>query len=355
MRQFTPGEIWPDDQGVHINAHGGGILFSKGLYYWYGEHKIEGEEGNKAQVGVHVYSSRDLYNWKDEGIALSVSQEVGNDIEKGCILERPKVIYNPSTNKFVMWFHLELKGMGYKAARTGVAVSDSPIGPFTYLRSMRPDAGSWPLNAEPFHRRPVSDSVLSEYCGGYGCLPAHPDSLNLLGRDFEGGQMSRDMNLFVDENGKAYHIHSSEENSTLHISELNDDFTGFSGKYARFFVNRYMEAPALFRTTDGKYYLIASDCTGWAPNAARSAVADNIFGPWTELGNPCRGKDSSLTFNSQSTFVLPVEGKKDAFIFMADRWSPGNPIDGRYVWLPIQLSNSGFEIRWKDEWDLGEL
>ena len=69
---FKPGEVWLDDKGVHINAHGGGILRIGDTYYWFGEHKTEGSAGNLAQVGVHCYSSKDLYNWKDEGIALSV-------------------------------------------------------------------------------------------------------------------------------------------------------------------------------------------------------------------------------------------------------------------------------------------
>ena len=77
------------------------------------------------------------------------------------------------------------------------------------------------------------------------------------------------MNLFVDDDGIAYHIYSSEENSTLHISQLTDDYTSYSGKYARFFPGRFMEAPALFKQK-GKYYLIMSGCTGWAPNAGRS-------------------------------------------------------------------------------------
>lgn len=71
---FNPGQEWLDNNGTHINAHGGGILFHKDKYYWYGEHKISGEAGNKAQVGVHVYSSDDLYNWIDEGIALQVNK-----------------------------------------------------------------------------------------------------------------------------------------------------------------------------------------------------------------------------------------------------------------------------------------
>ena len=352
-KSFYPGQEWLDNNGVHINAHGGGILFHKNKYYWYGEHKTEGEPGNKAQVGVHVYSSKDLYNWKDEGIALKVAEEDSDsDIAKGCILERPKVIYNPETGKFVMWFHLELKGMGYDAARSGVAVAENPTGPFQFVNSFRPNAGFWPVNVQPFHKLPVADTVKDKYCGAEGCLPAHVDSVNILGRDFKKGQMARDMTLFVDDDGKAYHIYSSEENSTIHISELTDDFLSYSGKYARAFPDRYMEAPAILKTPKGKYYFIASGCTGWKPNAARSAVADNIFGPWKETGNPCTGNDASLTFNSQSTYILPIQGKKDAFIFMADRWTPENPIDGKYIWLPVKFTDDKIVLEWKDEWDL---
>ena len=354
-KAFEPGQIWKDNNGVHINAHGGGIMYYDDVYYWYGEHKIEGRIGNTAQVGVHVYSSSDLYDWKDEGIALKVSEDSLSDITKGCVLERPKVIHNEKTGKFVMWFHLELKGHGYDAARSGVAVSDQPLGPFKFIESFRPDAGHWPVNVHDFHKKPVADSVKDKYCGGYGCLPANPDSLNILGRDFEKGQMARDMNLFVDDDGKAYLLYASEENSTLHISQLTDDYLSYSGKYARFFINRYMEAPTIFKTSEGKYFFIGSDCTGWAPNAARSASAPSIWGPWTELGNPCVGADSALTFHSQSTYVLPVHGKNDAFIFMADRWTPKDPIDGRYIWLPIHIVDDHLEIAWKDKWSLEDF
>ena len=36
--------------------------------------------------------------------------------------------------------------------------------------------------------------------------------------DLEDGQMSRDMTLFVDDDNKAYHIYSAEENLTLNIA-----------------------------------------------------------------------------------------------------------------------------------------
>jgi len=345
---FTPGSLWPDNNGIHINAHGGGFLFSNNTWYWFGEHKTEGEAGNVANVGVRCYSSKDLYNWKDEGIALSVVEDdPDHDIAKGCILERPKVIFNEKTGKYVMWFHLEPKGKGYTGALSGVAISDNVTGPYRYLRSVRPNAGHWPINVQEIHKTGKIRAADFTFTGGD--LPMDIDSLNILARDFETGQMARDMTLFVDDDGAAYHIYSSEENSTLHIARLSDDYTEHTGVYTRNFPGRFMEAPAMFKRK-GRYYLIMSGCTGWAPNAARSAVADEILGEWRELGDPCIDDHKQTTFDSQSTFVLPMPGKDDAFIYVGDRWNPKNAIDGRYVWLPIRFEGERFFIEWKENW-----
>jgi hypothetical protein len=353
---FEPGKVWYDTDGVPINAHGGGVIHYEGRYYWFGEHKIAGPDGNKSMVGFSCYSSENLYDWKNEGIALKVSEDTASPIRKGCVMERPKVIYNKGTGQFVMWFHHELYGTGYKTASSGIAVASKITGPYTYLKTIRPNAGYWPVNVQDMQKMGVPASTKDHYGGGPGGLSGHPDSMNLLGRDFTKGQMARDMTLFVDQDGKAYHVYASEENSTLQISILTDDYLNSSGTYARAFVGRYMEAPALFYH-QGKYFFIGSDCTGWEPNAARSAVASNILGPWTELGNPCRGTDeeNAKTFWSQSTYILPVEGKEGAFIFMADRWNPKNPIDGRYVWLPVQFDESGNPtLKWLDRWSIEE-
>ncbi len=301
---FAPGEIWNDTNGKPINAHGGGFLYDHGTYYWYGEFKIEGAAGNNAHVGISCYTSKDLYHWKNQGIVLKVSSDPNSDIADGSIIERPKVLYNAPTHKYVMWFHLELKGQGYKAARVGVATSDDPAGPYTYLHNFRPDK-----------------------------------------------QMSRDMTLFQDDDGAAYLVTSSEDNKTMHVSRLKDDFLETTGEYHRVFVDQVLEAPAIFKRA-GKYYFVGSHCTGWAPNPAVSAVADSPTGPWTMLGNPARGPGAEITFGSQSTYVLPVAGKRDEFIFMADRWNPKNAIDGRYVWLPIQFVGDGFTIPWQPSWSL---
>jgi len=132
--EFKPGEIWYDDKGAVINAHGGGLLYDKGTYYWFGE-----KRGKSASEGVNVYSSKDLYNWTMEGLALAKSTDTTSEIATNGLMERPKVIYNPKTKQYVMWFHLELPGKGYSAARAGVAVSKNVTGPYTYVKSFRPN------------------------------------------------------------------------------------------------------------------------------------------------------------------------------------------------------------------------
>jgi hypothetical protein len=351
--KFHPGSLWLDDKGVHINAHGGGMLHHKGVYYWFGEHKTEGEGGNRANVGVHVYSSSDLYNWKDEGIALAVSKDTNSLLVGGCIIERPKVIYNKQTKTFVMWFHHELKGQGYKAALTGLATSKRITGPYQYIKSVNPNAGFWPFNFPDALRQVQADPNVD----GIGWQKPEGQRIvrngYLVRRDFAKGQMARDMTLFVDDDGKAYHVYSSENNQTLQIAELSDDYQSFTGKYARALVADANEAPAIFKF-EKKYFMISSGTTGWLPNPARVAEADHPFGPWRTLGDPSRGTDAQVktTFWSQSTFILPVQGRKNCFIYMGDRWTPKNAIDGRYVWLPIQFEDGKPILKWFDAWDL---
>ena len=308
---IVPGEVWNDTEGNPINAHGGGILYHEGTYYWYGEYK-KGKtilpkwatwECYRTDVtGVSCYSSQDLMNWKFEGIVLpAVKDDSSHDLHPSKVLERPKVIYNQRTGKFVMWAHVE--SADYSKACAGVAVSDSPTGPFTYLGSFRPN------NA-----------------------------------------MSRDQTVFVDDNGRAYQFYSSENNATLYISELTDDYLRPSGRFTRNFIGQSREAPAVFKH-NGKYYMLSSGCTGWDPNQAELAVADSIMGPWKVIGNPCTGPDADKTFYAQSTYVQQVMGKKDCYIAMFDRWNKKDLENSRYVWLPISFENGKITIPWRDQWN----
>jgi hypothetical protein len=353
-QSFKPGLIWPDNEGKHINAHGGGIIFYNDTYYWFGEYRLPRSEKDRSHYGVSCYSSKDLLNWKNEGLALKIIIDTASLLGPGCVIERPKVIFNKKTGKFVMWFHHELKGQGYKAAFTGVAVSDNITGPYRYIRSLRPNAGVWPLNfPEEYKKAKIKDGDLKSWSEEWKV--AVREGL-FVRRDFEGGQMARDMTVFVDKDGKAYHVHSAEENMTLHFSELTDDYLDFTERYIRVLPGESNEAPAILYSK-GKYFMFTSGTTGWKPNPGRLAVANKIFGEWKPVGNPCRGTEdeNKICFGSQSTQILPVDGKKNAFIYMGDRWTPDNLADSRHIWLPVEWEKGMPVIKWYPNWNLNKL
>lgn len=419
VQSIRPGKVWVDDTGEAIQAHGGGILFDEKTktYYWYGEHKgfdniPTGAETGTPAVGISCYSSKDLYNWKNEGVALPVfnnpyladgtavgddtpmymseqsqeykdsslqehpgtavgvggskspfeslskfhtdaqieamnalysdlnldqKKELYKEFNWNRVVERPKVIYNKKTDKYIMWWHQDGPTAGnYSVASAGIAISDSPTGPFKYLRTTRlPDTGFSSGNAG----------------------------------------MLRDMTLFVDDDGTAYVIFSSEENATTVIQKLDETYTDISGTtpnkdYKRIFIGEFREAPTMFKQGND-YYMITSGQSGWNPNPCKYHVSTNgILGDWETKGFFCiddinlndevvTNPASGTTYRSQSTFILPmrdaegevVDGK---FIYLGDRWFRENLQDSRYIWLPIDLDteNRTLSMKWMDSWTL---
>ncbi|KAK4799570.1 hypothetical protein SAY86_024935 [Trapa natans] len=300
---YKPASIWLDTEGNPIQAHGGGVLYDdrSDTYYWYGEYKdgptYHSHKDGLARVdiiGVGCYSSQDLWTWKNEGLVLAAEEkDETHDLHKSNVLERPKVIYNERTGKYVMWMHID--DANYTKAAVGIAISDYPTGPFDYLYSKRPH-----------------------------------------------GFESRDMTIFKDDNGVAYAIYSSEDNSELHIGPLTNDYLDVTNEMRRIMIGQHREAPALFKH-DRTYYMVTSGCTGWAPNEVLIHAAESIMGPWETMGNPCIGGNKMFrltTFFSQGTFVIPLPGLPGFFIFMADRWNPPDLRDSRYVWLPLVVGGA---------------
>jgi lysophospholipase L1-like esterase len=183
----------------------------------------------------------------------------------------------------------------YSYARVGVAVSDRPQGPYRYLGSMRPN-----------------------------------------------DQESRDMTIYQDDDGRAYLVYASENNTTMQVCLLSDDYLRPTTEYRRILVGERREAPAVFKS-QGHYYLITSLCSGWDPNAARFAIADSMLGEWRQQGNPCVGSGADITFGVQSTYVLPLG--EDRFLFMADRWNKTDLERSGYLWLPFDVVRGRLEIR----------
>lgn len=307
-KSFRPGEVWLDTDGNPIVCQGGGILYHRGTYYWYGEQKQNPEYETK---GVRLYKSSDLYNWTSRGYVLPGLRQKGHPLEQFHYAERPKVIYDAKHARFVMWAHLERER--YKGEMSGVFISKTPEGPFEFVAAFQ-----------------------------------------------SNGAMNKDQTVYQDSDGKAYHIYASEwsqiepgkMNEHLHVSLLTPDYLRDSGTYRRYVEERRREAPAVFRWR-GKYYLVTSGCSGFRPNASSYAVAGNMLGPWRVMGNPIEGEGAETSFRSQGTFILPVQGRRSAFIFLADRWNTSEFDDSRQVWLPIELRRDGsIRIGWIDEWDL---
>lgn len=350
----TQGGEWLANDGKHINAHGGNILYYHGTYYWYGEARSASGKPYSS-LGVSLYTSKDLAHWTNRGMVLAV-EDYDTDVCPGCIIERPKVVYNDKTKMFVMWFHLELAGQGYKAARYGIATSTTPTGPFHYIRSGRVNPGQYPIGFALPDTTDLRHQLFSPEMRTWW-TPEWRKQIErgmFFMRDLDGGQMARDMTIFIDDDGKAYHIYSSEDNLTIQIAQLTDDCMRHNGSFVRVAAGGQNEAPTIFKK-DGTYWMITSGCTGWAPNAARMFTAKNIFGPWKQLPNPCRGESlkaspngqgsPAKTFGAQGTFILHLTDKKLArkfgsdYIFMADIWKPKELADSRHLWIPITFSD----------------
>lgn len=295
------GTMWLDTDGNPIQAHGGMIEKFDGIYYWYGENKA-GETVLKENglhrvdfIGFSCYSSADCISWKNEGLVLKASDQPGSPLHKSRVGERPKVLYNEKSRKYVMWFHLD--SHDYMTAHTGVAVADRPTGPFQFVREMCPNR-------------------------------------------FD----SRDMTLFKDTDGKAYLIYSSDWNKTLRIAQLTDDYLDVNGVYSHAFPEQEREAPAIF-IKDGLYYMITSGCTGWEPNNALFGISHNIFSGWKLIGDPCTGENARQTYFGQSTYVFEKDGRH---YLMLDHWNPSNLKESGYSILPVQADNGHLTVSFQE-------
>lgn len=95
-----------------------------------GEDKTQGS----AFQNINCYSSTNLVEWTYVGALLS--QTSSGDLGPSRVVERPKVIYNDSTRKYVLYMHID--SSNYGEAKVGVATGDSVCGKYTYQGSFQP-------------------------------------------------------------------------------------------------------------------------------------------------------------------------------------------------------------------------
>jgi Glycosyl hydrolases family 43 len=353
---FKPGDVWLDTAGKPIQAHGGSIIRVADQYYWYGENK-EFTTG-KTEIwtwGVRCYRSADLYNWEDLGLIIPPDPEDRNSpLHPAAGLDRPHILHNAATNKYVCW--IKLLGAGHKQTRT-VLSADAITGPYQIVHQ-----GMQPL-----------------------------------------GMNAGDFDLCVSpDDGKAY-MYFERVHTELICADLTDDYTNVTGYYSTHFPRAnpplVREGPAHFWRR-GKHYLASSGTTGYFPNPSEIAVADTFHGPFTILGDLHPSDKSRTSFNSQISSVFKHPKKKDLYIALADRWlgpqtdpefadgtissqvqsaiasafiiphpkpdaadiaaiarvtGKVNTSLSRYVWLPIRFDGARPVIEWRDEWSLDEF
>lgn len=255
---------------------------------------------------VSCYRSANLMEWEfcnhvltldafTRSIAVRTDLSLVSAQGKGTNIERPKILYNAATQKFVMWMHWE-NGTDYKAARCAVATCDRIDGDYVYLGSFNP----------------------------LGC-------------------MSRDCTLFQDEDGTAYFISAARDNADIHIYRLSEDYLSIDEHIRTLWPGQYREAPALFKK-DGVYFMLTSGCTGWKPNQGKFAYSLSLSGKWSPLLN----FGDATTYSSQSTFVLPFPGNsRTLYLYIGDRWDASDYHNSTYVMLPLQFSDErSLRLEW---------
>ncbi|MDO4622034.1 MAG: hypothetical protein Q4B22_03700, partial [Eubacteriales bacterium] len=157
------------------------------------------------------------------------------------------------------------------------------------------------------------------------------------------------------------------------------------------------EGVALFERSNA-FYMLTSGMTGYVPNKSDSAIADTLEHPFKSIGDPHVNDKSQASFNSQISQVFRVQGKKDLYIAIADRWLPDIEVDAQladimeraiashydpenykatpeeqrimqntsklehadtsastYVWLPLQFDGTKVQIQWRDAWTIEEF
>lgn len=294
QKAINSGIPWYDDKGNVVSAHGANIIKDGGRYYLFGE---KHSDTSNAFVGFNCYSSTDLYNWKFESIALPL--QPSGKLGPNRVGERPKVMKCPFTGEYVMYMHADT--LGYVDQFVGYATAKNITGPYTF----------------------------------------HGPLL------FDGKPIKKwDMGTFQDKDGSGYVLMHGGD-----IYKLNDDYKSISEQVNKA-MDRKFESPALFRK-GSLYYFLGSDLTGWERNDNYYYTATSLRGPWTHRGN--FAPKGTLTWNAQTTFVLPVEGSKDTtYLFMGDRWSfPKQASTATYVWQPLTVSDTALSIpNYQEAWKI---
>ena len=302
---------WRDSAGELVNAHGIGILKVGSTYYMVGEKRTDKNDascgGNPEDLfaGINMYSSTDLTNWTFVG--TPVLPNSGPLLSSKLIGERPKLYFNASTNKYFIL--VKTMKSGGTSNHYVISSADHVTGPYTYV------------------------GVLM-----YG----------------DTNPARGDVNVYIDSDGAGYLIapdgmiyRMSSDYLRIESLTVNNAW----GSSVPWWGYCRSEGPGFFKAGD-TYFLLGSHGTFWNANDNFYATAPNIAGPWTYRGE--FAPKGSMTWNSQSGFVLPVSGTlATSYIYMGDRWVNGHLTSSSLIWQPLNVTGTSMSLAaYKPAWTI---
>lgn len=294
---IVPAGDWRDDRGKLVHATEGGIIQVEGRWYLWG---MDRSGNNGTFVGINLYSSPDLVHW------TYVKQILRKDsdplLNNNATVERAKILHNKRTGKFVMWMHYEGHD-AYNVAEVGMAVADRIDGDYVFKE----------------HYRPMSLD-------------------------------SRDLNVYQDDDGKAYLICTTKGNQNVSLFELDSTYTKIAGEVFRGAASNDMqcEGHAIVKSA-GRYYWMMSRCTGWDFNDNRYYAAASLKGPWSSA--QLIATSGTNTYESQVGWASALPGNDGrSFVYMGDRWSVNDFAMSRMAMLPFTVADGKLSVQWYDRW-----
>lgn len=286
------GQLWHTDKGTTVQAHAPGFVRVGDIWYMCGEDRTQ-----QWNPDVNLYSSIDLVNWKFEkkivqnGVA---TPELG----KSRMIERPKLLYNRKTGKFVVWCHYEAGNYG--ASEAACFECDSVNGSYKYVWSGRP--------------------------------------LDIK---------SRDCNVFQDNDGTAYFISTTDENRHLGLFRLSDDYHS-AVEHTQLFAWQSREAPAIVRIGN-KYFMFSSACSGWDPNQCKLSYTTNLKTGWSGLSNIGNG----IAYDTQAAAILEIKGTKTTtYLYVGDRWQDPGLYESKTIMFPISFNGNSCNFTYHERFDI---
>jgi beta-xylosidase len=317
-REVTISNVIPrrDTDGNIMDAHDGKVFLYDGLYYFYGPSYGLCKEppgpsgcaswhpggcGYQLNHNVSLYTSPDLSVWTFRGYVFQMAS-----LKNPGVMFCPKVLPNPKTKKWVMWFNfLPAPATGVTQSLYAVAVSDTPQGPFQL----------------------VTDNVTTLTWKNTG-----------------------DFNLFQDDNGDAYIIYNSHidviynPRFLMSVEKLSDDYLSSLGKQfnSGWFGDTVVEAPAMFKR-NGIYYALFGRCCCYCAEGSGVTVhtSSSPLGPFKTMNN-LGNEGHAQQFNVLQYKTSGVEGY--GYLWQGDKWQSapdGSKGHDFTYWTPMSFDQDG--------------